>query len=146
MHLINYALGPQLSGVQALLVVSAHWQTREVRVMTNPRPPTVHDFGGFSRALYELQYPAAGAPELAAQATHRLADADYAVRSDQQRGLDHGVWVPLLVAIGATRDAEPVALIEGGISYGMLSTDGFVWGHPAGAAHPPRAARAGIAQ
>ncbi|MDO8771836.1 MAG: class III extradiol ring-cleavage dioxygenase [Burkholderiaceae bacterium] len=89
------ALGQQLSGVRAVLVVSPHWQTRDVKVMTTPAPETVHDFGGFPAALYDLQYPAAGHPQLAAEVSRLLAQAGWAVAVDERRGLDHGAWVPL---------------------------------------------------
>lgn len=89
------ALGQQLSGVRAVLVVSPHWQTRDVRVMATPQPETVHDFGGFPARLYELQYPVAGAPEIAHQAAELLAQAGFATSVDAHRGLDHGAWVPL---------------------------------------------------
>ncbi len=89
------ALGKQLSGVKAVLVVSPHWQTRDVRVMSTASPETVHDFGGFPSALYQLQYPAPGQPQVAVEAAQLLTDAGYAVGLDAQRGLDHGAWVPL---------------------------------------------------
>jgi 4,5-DOPA dioxygenase extradiol len=59
------ALGKTLPRAKAVLVVSPHWMTREPRVATSAAPQTVHDFGGFPPALYELQYPAPGAPEVA---------------------------------------------------------------------------------
>lgn len=89
-------LGQQLQGASAVLVVSPHWQSREVRVMTNAKPPTVHDFGGFAPALYQLNYPANGHPALAAEAATLLANAGFTVGLDATRGLDHGAWVPLL--------------------------------------------------
>jgi 4,5-DOPA dioxygenase extradiol len=89
------ALGKQLSGVKAVLVVSPHWQTRDVRVMSTVAPETVHDFGGFPAALYELQYPASGQPQFAAEAAKLLIDAGHMVSFDDRRGLDHGAWVPL---------------------------------------------------
>ena len=88
-------LGQQLTDVKAILVLSPHWQTRGVSVMTTSTPQTIHDFGGFSEALYSLQYPATGHPQLAAQATQRLRQAGWAVNTDKQRGLDHGAWVPM---------------------------------------------------
>ncbi len=89
-------LGTRLTGVRAVLVVSPHWQTRDVQVMATPQPETVHDFGGFPARLYALRYPATGAPQWAAQAAERLLQAGFATHMDTQRGLDHGAWVPLL--------------------------------------------------
>jgi 4,5-DOPA dioxygenase extradiol len=89
------AMGAQLKGVRAVLVVSPHWQTRGVAVSTTATPETMYDFGGFPAALYDLQYPAAGAPEIAAQAARLLTGAGFATSTDARRGLDHGAWVPL---------------------------------------------------
>jgi 4,5-DOPA dioxygenase extradiol len=89
-------IGPELVGVNAVLVVSAHWQTRGVRVMTTEAPETIHDFGGFPPELYRLKYPAKGAPEVAVEAGRLLSAAGFAVSEDAQRGLDHGAWVPML--------------------------------------------------
>jgi 4,5-DOPA dioxygenase extradiol len=55
----------------------------------------MYDFGGFPSALYELQYPAAGAPQIAEQVARLLTEAGYATSLDTRRGLDHGAWVPL---------------------------------------------------
>jgi 4,5-DOPA dioxygenase extradiol len=91
-------LGQQLSGaktIKAVLVVSPHWQTRDVSVMTTSVPETVHDFGGFPAALYDLQYPVVGHPQLAAEVSRLLSLAGRTVGVDERRGLDHGAWVPL---------------------------------------------------
>jgi 4,5-DOPA dioxygenase extradiol len=91
-------LGRQLSGsktVKAVLVVSPHWQTHDVTVMTTPAPETVYDFGGFPAALYDLQYPVAGHPQLAAEVRRLLTKAGWTGEVDARRGLDHGAWVPL---------------------------------------------------
>jgi 4,5-DOPA dioxygenase extradiol len=72
-----------------IVVVSAHWESRQLLVSTSAHPETIHDFGGFPRELYECQYPAPGEPELA----KRLARELNAVPTE--RGLDHGAWVPL---------------------------------------------------
>jgi 4,5-DOPA dioxygenase extradiol len=88
-------LGAGLAGVKAVLVVSPHWQTHGVEVMTSSAPETVHDFGGFPRELYQLQYPAPGAPSFAADAARLLGAAGYEVTLNARRGLDHGAWVPL---------------------------------------------------
>lgn len=89
------ALGASLEGIRAVLVVSPHWQTDGVRVMGTAKPSTVHDFGGFTEALYQLQYTPDGAPALAQLAAQHLADVGFDVAIDPARGLDHGAWVPL---------------------------------------------------
>jgi 4,5-DOPA dioxygenase extradiol len=88
-------LGAELTGVKAVLVVSPHWQTRGPEVMTTLAPETIHDFGGFPPALYQLQYPAPGAPHIATEAARPLSAAGYEVTLNAQRGFDHGAWVPL---------------------------------------------------
>jgi 4,5-DOPA dioxygenase extradiol len=88
-------VGESLRGISAVLVVSPHWQTRGVRVGTSAAPETIHDFGGFPAPLYELQYPAPGAPAQALDASRLLSDAGFDMTLDAQRGLDHGAWVPL---------------------------------------------------
>jgi 4,5-DOPA dioxygenase extradiol len=90
------ALGMALTRPKAVLVVSPHWMTREPRVATSAAPQTVHDFGGFPPALYQLNYPAPGHPAMAARAIEVLRAAGWAADADPQRGLDHGAWVPLL--------------------------------------------------
>lgn len=89
-------LGRRLPDVNAVLVVSPHWQTRDVHVMTTPKPETIHDFGGFPAALYDLQYPALGHPQYATEAGRLLTEAGWTVGLDGRRGLDHGAWVPLM--------------------------------------------------
>jgi 4,5-DOPA dioxygenase extradiol len=96
-------LGEQLSGLTAVAVVSAHWQTPGVQVMRTLKPETVHDFGGFPPALYRLQYPAPGAPALASDTAALLEAAGFDVSFDDGRGLDHGVWVPMLYLLPAAR-------------------------------------------
>ena len=59
------------------------------------RPQTIHDFGGFDPALYEITYPVYGHPALAQRALELLADAGWSPQADERRGLDHGAWVPL---------------------------------------------------
>jgi 4,5-DOPA dioxygenase extradiol len=95
------ALGQTLPRPQAVLVVSPHWTTREPRVATTSQPRTLHDFGGFPPALYQLQYPAPGAPDLAQRAIKVLRAAGWAAEADPQWGLDHGAWVPLRYVFAA---------------------------------------------
>ncbi len=90
------ALGRALGKPKAIVVVSPHWMTRGVEITATPNPETVHDFGGFPRALYAIQYPAPGSPELAARTQQVLLASGIAASLDARRGLDHGAWVPLL--------------------------------------------------
>ncbi|MBL0423361.1 dioxygenase [Ramlibacter sp. AW1] len=90
------ALGRALGKPRAILVVSPHWMTRGVEITATEQPGTVHDFGGFPRALYAIRYPAPGSPGLAARAQQALAAQGIQASLDTGRGLDHGAWVPLL--------------------------------------------------
>jgi 4,5-DOPA dioxygenase extradiol len=83
---------------KAIVVASAHWETQGPRVSAGARNDTIHDFHGFPRALYELSYPAPGDPALAARIAGLLAAAGLPGTLDPSRGLDHGAWVPLLLA------------------------------------------------
>jgi 4,5-DOPA dioxygenase extradiol len=89
------ALAQALPPPRAVLVLSPHWITREVMVGSAPQPETIHDFGGFPAELYRIEYPAAGAPEVASRALELLQAAGWSARADPQRGLDHGAWVPV---------------------------------------------------
>lgn len=83
--------GRALGRPKAILMVSAHWLTeRDTRVSTTAKPSMIYDFGGFPQPLYEVQYPAPGAPEQAQRAVARLAPRS--VGQDAARGLDHGAW------------------------------------------------------
>lgn len=91
-----HSVASRLPDVRAVLVVSAHWQSRGVRVMTTPKPETIHDFGGFPPELYRLEYAVPGAPEIGSEAGRLLAAEGFSVAEDPQRGLDHGAWVPMM--------------------------------------------------
>jgi 4,5-DOPA dioxygenase extradiol len=89
-------LGKSLARPKAIVVVSAHWETRDSpAVSLAQQPATIHDFGGFPRALFEIQYPAPGAPEAAERAAALLDAHGIAAGRSAERGLDHGAWVPL---------------------------------------------------
>lgn len=78
---------------KAVLVVSAHWLTRGTAVTAMDFPQTIHDFGGFPKALFDAEYPAPGNPELAAE-TSKLISSTH-VTLDHDWGLDHGAWTVL---------------------------------------------------
>lgn len=89
-------LGALLGKPSAIIVVSAHRETRGgPAVSLAPRPETIHDFGGFPRALFEMQYPAPGAPAAAERTAGLLEARGIRVGRSSNRGLDHGAWVPL---------------------------------------------------
>src|SRR5687767_11390338 len=75
---------------QAVLCISAHWYLPGTAVTAMPNPRTIHDFGGFPRELYDVEYPAPGSPELAQRVRNLLAPLP--VNLDQTWGLDHGTW------------------------------------------------------
>lgn len=81
---------------RAILIASAHWETSVPMLTGNPKPETVHDFGGFPDELYRIRYPAPGAPDVAAKAVALLKAAGITAGINGCRGLDHGAWVPLL--------------------------------------------------
>jgi 4,5-DOPA dioxygenase extradiol len=91
-------LGDHLPRPRAILVASAHWETARPEVNAVARNDTIHDFYGFPRALYELRYPAPGDPALAQRIVQLLEKAGLHGGIDTTRGLDHGAWVPLLLA------------------------------------------------
>ena len=114
----NWAeLGRTLPRPQAILVISAHWMTKRATLVdVSALPRTIHDFGNFPRELFEQQYPAPGAPDLASEVVSLLASHD--AESDESWGLDHGAWsvlnwlypradVPVFqVSIDMTRDLD----------------------------------------
>ena len=84
------AIGNSLPKPKAIVCVSAHWYLPATLVTAQERPRTIHDFGGFPRELYEIKYPAAGAPELASRIKDLLAPVS--IELDTRWGLDHGTW------------------------------------------------------
>jgi 4,5-DOPA dioxygenase extradiol len=87
------ALGAQLPRPRAVLSISAHWYVSATAVTAMRSPRTIHDFGGFPRELYEVQYPAPGEPALARRVQQLLAPLS--VAADHSWGLDHGTWAVL---------------------------------------------------
>jgi 4,5-DOPA dioxygenase extradiol len=83
-------LAKEIPTPKAVLVVSAHWLTRGTKITAMDFPKTIHDFGGFPQALFDVQYPAPGNPELAKETTAIIASTK--VELDHDWGLDHGTW------------------------------------------------------
>ena len=89
-------VGAGLPRPQAILMVSAHWYTRGLAVTAMDAPRTIHDFGAFPQALFDVRYPAPGSPALAERVAALLAPLP--VTLDQRWGLDHGAWSVLVHA------------------------------------------------
>src|SRR3569832_2932755 len=97
------ALGESLPRPSAILMISAHWYTRGTAVTAMAAPRTIHDFGGFPRELFEVQYPAPGSPDLARRVQQVLMPVNVRLDTDSAEGwcLDHGTWSVLIHAFPA---------------------------------------------
>lgn len=80
---------------KAILVVSAHWEEPVPTVMTAPRPPLLYDYYGFPPESYRITWPAPGEPQLAGRVRELLSEAGFETRANEERGFDHGTFVPL---------------------------------------------------
>jgi len=131
------ALGRQLPPLRAILVCSAHWEAPGPFLLSSAEVPGVmHDFGGFPEALYSLDYPAPGSPDLAAEAASLLNAAGLEAGLDAQRPLDHGAWVPLrylaptagipVVQLSLPRPRTPEMLVAAGRALAPLRQSGVL--------------------
>lgn len=84
------SIGKTIPKPYAILCISAHWETRGTFVTAMEKPRTIHDFGGFPKALFDVQYPAPGSPELASETKNIIKKT--IVGLDEKWGLDHGAW------------------------------------------------------
>ncbi|MBS0340237.1 MAG: dioxygenase [Proteobacteria bacterium] len=130
------ALGRALEKPRAVVIVSPHWMTRGIQVGAAARPGTIHDFGGFPAALYQLGYPAPGAPELAQRIVDLFAQAQVAASLNEHQGLDHGAWVPLMhlypdadvpvVQVSMPAGLDPIGSFELGRVLAPLADEGVL--------------------
>ncbi len=96
------SLGQELTGrelprPEAILCVSAHWDTGTPQTVALEQPETIHDYYGFPEELYALQYPAPGAPVMAHEAAGLLQASGFEATAVMDWGLDHGAWIPLML-------------------------------------------------
>jgi 4,5-DOPA dioxygenase extradiol len=128
------ALGQTLPRPRAIACISAHWYTHGTLVTAMERPKTIHDFGNFPRQLHEMQYPAPGSPELAAEIVSLLAPTP--AKLDTTWGLDHGAWSVLVhmypkadvpvVQISVDEDKTPQAHFDLGSRLAPLRESGVL--------------------
>ena len=104
-------IGRTLPKPNAILCVSAHWETRGTFVTAMEKPMTIHDFGGFPKALFDVQYPAPGSPELATLTREIVKKTE--VGLDEKWGLDHGAWS----VINRLYPAADILVIEMSLDY-----------------------------
>ncbi|MDB5851305.1 MAG: dioxygenase [Rhodoferax sp.] len=100
---------------KAVLMITGHWEADAFTVSTAERPPMEYDYSGFPAHTYSLQYPAPGAPALAARVRDLLGDAGIASAEDPRRGFDHGTFVPM--ALMYPEADVPVVLLSMKSSY-----------------------------
>jgi 4,5-DOPA dioxygenase extradiol len=118
------------------VLVSPHWMTRGVEITAAPSPETIHDFGGFPRALYALQYPAPGSRSLAARVQQVLLAGGIVASLDGDRGFDHGAWVPLMhmypdadvpvIQVSIPFDTDEAKALELGRALAPLAEEGVL--------------------
>ena len=89
-------IGQNLPVPRAIVIMSAHWQSTQLEISSNPQPKTWHDFSGFAPELYEIQYPTAGFPTLAESLAQQLSIRGISCSINPMRACDHGVWAPLI--------------------------------------------------
>lgn len=82
--------------IEAVLIISPHWMTRGLEITAADSLETIHDFGGFPRELYQLQYDAPGAGSTAETVQTVLAEGGFTATLNHSRGRDHGAWVPMI--------------------------------------------------
>jgi aromatic ring-opening dioxygenase catalytic subunit (LigB family) len=121
---------------KAIIVVSGHWETDGFAFTGAARPPLIYDYHGFPPETYALRYDVPGAPDLARRAAELLRAAGIAGQVDEDRGLDHGVFVPLKVAfpeaaipmieMSVDRRFDPALHLEAGRALAALREEGVL--------------------
>lgn len=121
---------------KAVLMVSAHWQTKDLSVTTAQAPDLLFDYYGFPKHTYELRYPAAGEPTLASRVQSLLGSAGLACQADAARGFDHGMFIPMLlmfpdadvpvVQLALREDLDPGAHLAAGQALEPLRDEGVL--------------------
>jgi len=128
------SIARELPRPKAILIASAHWETNIPALTGTAKPETIHDFYGFPKPLYEIQYPARGDPALATYAVDLLKR--FGAKADPVRGLDHGAWSPMLymypkadvpvVQVSVQSELGPKHHLEVGRALSSLADEGIL--------------------
>lgn len=120
----------------AMVVISAHWEEPDVTVNTAPNPPLLYDYYGFPPETYQIEYAAPGHPSLAMRVQKLLKTADIPSHSNNERGFDHGVFVPLklvypdadipIVQVSLKNGLDPATHLEIGAALAPLRSEGVL--------------------
>ena len=139
-------LGSNFNEVNAVLCISAHWQTTVPSVNAVENPETIHDFYGFPEELYEIKYPVSGNLELAENVASIIKEADLSCNIDDKRGLDHGAWVPSMlmypnadipvVQLSIQSHLDPLSHLKLGRALSELRDENVLIIGSGGAVHP----------
>lgn len=139
-------LGHDFNKVDAVLCISAHWQTTLPTLNAAENPETIHDFYGFPEELYKIKYPARGNSELTENAASLVKDAGLPCEIDYRRGLDHGAWVPMMlmypdadipvVQLSIQSHHDPSLHLELGRALNVLKNENILILGSGGAVHP----------
>lgn len=136
-HQFLSILAESIPKPKAIIIASAHWETNGSLVtLTAKNPQTIHDFSGFPRELFDMQYPAPGAPEIALHVKGMLEQKGLMVDTNPKRGLDHGAWVPLslmypkadipVTQVSILRGASPAQHFRAGLALNKLRDEGVL--------------------
>ena len=129
-------IASEIQKPSAIVVVSAHWEESEATITAHTNPPIIYDYYGFPPESYSLEYPAAGDPELARRLAGSLAENGIEARLDNERGFDHGLFIPLLlmypeadipcVQLSLLSSLDPATHIQIGTALSDLSQDNIL--------------------
>ena len=121
---------------KALLIISAHWETKYPTLNVGAEPDLLFDYYGFPEHTYRLSYPAPGAPDLAARVQRLLIQAGFTTELEAERGFDHGVFVPMLLSfpdadipilqLSLQQDLDPAAHLAIGAALAPLRDEGVL--------------------
>ena len=121
---------------KAIIVVSAHWETRGFTFGAAARPTMIYDYSGFPPHTYQLNYPIAGAPALAARAAALLRSKGLEASIDEARGIDHGLFIPmmlsfpeadiLMIEMSVEKTYDPQLHLDAGKALAPLRSEGVL--------------------